>query len=90
MSRKVKECDGYQRQRLLVQPGMTFYRQFRPRCNSLNFDEWIGLDIKYIREHSLRMAALIRCMKKAPKTALCAKETKKEPETFRFPAFSGS
>ena len=31
----------------------------------------------------------IRCMKKAPKTALCAKETKKEPETFRFPAFSG-
>ena len=29
----------------------------------------------------------IRCMKKAPKTALCAKETKKEPETFRFPAF---
>ena len=26
-------------------------------------------------------------MKKAPKTALCAKETKKEPETFRFPAF---
>jgi len=28
-------------------------------------------------------------MKKAPKMALCAKETKKEPETFRFPAFSG-
>lgn len=55
MSRKVKEYDGYQRQRLLVQPGMTFYRQFRPRCNSLNFDEWIGLDIKYIREHSFRI-----------------------------------
>jgi len=28
-------------------------------------------------------------MKKAPKTVLCAKETKKEPETSRFPAFSG-
>jgi hypothetical protein len=28
-------------------------------------------------------------MKKAPKTALCAKETKK-PETFRFPVFSGA
>ena len=32
----------------------------------------------------------IRCMKKAPKTALCANNTKKEPETFRFPAFSGT
>ena len=31
----------------------------------------------------------IRCMKKAPKTALYAKETKKEPESFRIPAFSG-
>ena len=28
----------------------------------------------------------IRCMKKAPTTALCAKETKKEPEILRFPA----
>ena len=31
----------------------------------------------------------IRCMKKAPKTALCTKETKKEPESFRIPVFSG-
>ena len=29
----------------------------------------------------------IRCMKKAPKTALYEKETKKEPEIFRFPVF---
>ena len=31
----------------------------------------------------------IRCMKKAPKTALCANWIKKEPESFRIPAFSG-
>lgn len=52
LPREVEEYDDYQRQRLLVQPGLTCYWQIQPQRNSLSFDEWIELDIKYIRERS--------------------------------------
>ena len=35
-----------------MQPGLTCYWQIQPKRNSLSFDEWIELDIKYIRERS--------------------------------------
>ena len=54
LPREVEKYDDYQRQRLLVQPGLTCYWQIQPRRNSLSFDEWIELDIKYIRERSFR------------------------------------
>ena len=52
LPREVEEYDDYQLQRLLVQPGLTCYWQIQPQRNSLSFDEWIELDIKYIRERS--------------------------------------
>ena len=54
LPREVEKYDDYQRQRLLVQPGLTCYWQIQPQRNSLSFDEWIELDIKYIRERSFR------------------------------------
>ena len=52
LPREVEEYDDYQLQRLLVQPGLTCYWQIQPKRNSLSFEEWIELDIKYIRERS--------------------------------------
>lgn len=52
LPREVVEYDDYQRQRLLVQPGLTCYWQIQPKRNTLSFDEWIELDLKYIRERS--------------------------------------
>ena len=46
-------CDEYQDQRLLVKPGLVCYWQSSPRKNTMPFDEWIELDLKYITERSL-------------------------------------
>ena len=42
----------YQRQRLLVKPGLTCYWQVSGR-NDVPFDEWIELDLKYIKGQNL-------------------------------------
>jgi exopolysaccharide biosynthesis polyprenyl glycosylphosphotransferase len=49
---EVAEYNPYQRQRLLVKPGLTCYWQVMGR-NKIGFDEWVELDIKYIQERSL-------------------------------------
>ena len=46
-------CDEYQNQRLMVKPGLVCYWQCNPRKNSMPFDEWIELDLRYIIERSL-------------------------------------
>ena len=43
------ECTPYQNQRLLVKPGLTCYWQISGR-NDISFDEWIEMDLRYIRE----------------------------------------
>ena len=53
LPREVAQYDAYQRQRLLVKPGITCFWQVQPRRNSLPFDEWVALDIKYIKERSV-------------------------------------
>ena len=50
--REVEQYTDYQRQRLYVTPGLTCYWQIQPHRNSLSFDEWLELDLKYIRERS--------------------------------------
>lgn len=45
------ECNEYQLQRLLVKPGITCYWQISGR-NDISFDEWIEMDLRYIREAS--------------------------------------
>ena len=37
--------NDYQRQRLLVKPGMTCYWQIRRNRDSITFDEWVDLDL---------------------------------------------
>ncbi len=52
--REVEQYDAYARQRLLVTPGLTCFWQIQPNRNSLSFDEWVALDVKYINERSFR------------------------------------
>ena len=55
LPREVKQYDDYARQRLLVQPGLTCLWQIQPSRNSLTFDQWLELDIQYIRERNFRL-----------------------------------
>ena len=52
LPREVAQYDDFARQRLLVQPGLTCYWQIQPFRNRLSFEEWVELDIKYIKERS--------------------------------------
>jgi len=45
--------DERQCQRLQIKPGITCYWQIQPQRNNLSFDQWLELDLKYIRERSL-------------------------------------
>lgn len=53
LPREVKQYNKYQMQRLCITPGITCYWQIQPNRNSISFDKWIDLDIKYIKERSL-------------------------------------
>lgn len=50
--REVEQYTDYQRQRLSITPGLTCFWQIMPKRNSLSFDEWMELDMKYIQEQS--------------------------------------
>ena len=50
--REVEQYDEYQMQRLAVKPGLTCYWQVGGR-NSVDFDNWVSLDLKYIQERNL-------------------------------------
>lgn len=52
--REVEQYDDYARQRLIVTPGLTCLWQIQPNRNSLTFDEWMELDVRYIAERSLK------------------------------------
>jgi lipopolysaccharide/colanic/teichoic acid biosynthesis glycosyltransferase len=50
LPREVAQYTDYQKQRLLITPGITCYWQVQPKRNSLSFDEWLEWDLKYIAE----------------------------------------
>lgn len=52
LPREVAQYTDYERQRLLVTPGLTCYWQVQPNRNALSFDAWLALDLKYIQERS--------------------------------------
>ncbi len=52
LPREVAQYTDYQWQRLSVTPGLSCYWQITPHRNDLGFDEWVELDLKYIRERS--------------------------------------
>ena len=51
---EVAEYNDYQRQRLLVKPGLTCIWQVSGR-NSIGFDEWVDMDLEYIEKRNLWM-----------------------------------
>ena len=50
--REVAQYTEYEKQRLLITPGLTCFWQIQPNRNSLSFEEWVDLDVKYIQERS--------------------------------------
>ena len=50
LPREVAQYGEYEKQRLYVTPGLTCYWQIQPHRNDLSFEEWLELDLKYIRE----------------------------------------
>ena len=44
---QMEECNDYERQRLIVQPGLTCYWQIGGRAN-IKWEEWVELDLDYI------------------------------------------
>lgn len=49
---QMEECDAYDQQRLIVQPGLTCYWQISGRAN-IKWDQWVELDLDYIEKMSL-------------------------------------
>lgn len=50
LPREVEMYSEEQKKRLAVIPGITCFWQVQPKRNSISFDEWLNLDLKYIRE----------------------------------------
>lgn len=52
LPREVEQYDSYAMQRLLITPGLTCYWQIKPYRNRLSFEEWVDLDVQYIKDRS--------------------------------------
>lgn len=50
LPKEVEKYTDYQRQRLLVKPGITCYWQTRRDRDSITFEEWGDLDLLYVRK----------------------------------------
>ena len=53
LPREVHQYTPYQRERLLVKPGITCFWQTRRNRDDISFDEWVGLDLLYIKKCSV-------------------------------------
>jgi lipopolysaccharide/colanic/teichoic acid biosynthesis glycosyltransferase len=49
----VRQYTPYQKERLLVKPGITCFWQTRRNRDDISFDEWVGLDLLYIKKCSV-------------------------------------
>lgn len=49
---QMEECSAYERQRLVVQPGLTCYWQIGGRAD-IKWEEWVELDLDYIEDMGL-------------------------------------
>jgi len=54
---EVGEYDAYERQRLLIKPGLTCLWQVYPARHEVSFDDWIAMDLKYIESRTLALDA---------------------------------
>ena len=55
LPREVEQYDDKAWQRLSVTPGLTCLWQIQPKRNSLSFEKWLDLDLKYIKERCFRL-----------------------------------
>ena len=51
LPKEVEQFEPWMKERLTVQPGITCFWQVRGR-NSIPFEEWMKLDVKYVRERN--------------------------------------
>lgn len=54
LPREVEQYDDYAAQRLWVTPGLTCYWQIQHVRNDLSFEQWVALDVQYIKDRSFR------------------------------------
>ena len=52
LPREVRQYTKYDSQRLYVTPGLSCYWQIAPHRDQLSFEEWMALDVKYVKERS--------------------------------------
>ena len=52
LPREVEQDGCNEKQRLYVTPGLSCYWQIAPHRNDLSFEEWMDLDVKYVKERS--------------------------------------
>lgn len=52
LPKEVEQYDDYARLRLLITPGLTCYWQVQNKRDKITFDEWMDLDVKYIKERT--------------------------------------
>lgn len=52
LPREVEQYGPYERQRLLVKPGLTCLWQIRANRNEIGFQDWVAMDVDYIRRRS--------------------------------------
>lgn len=52
LPREVEQYTEYQKQRLSVKPGLTCYWQVQPHRNRISFEDWVKLDLNYIKAQS--------------------------------------
>ena len=52
LPREVVKYTKFQKQRLCIRPGITCYWQIQPNRHAVPFEDWVRLDLKYIRERS--------------------------------------
>ncbi len=55
LPKEVEQYDDYARLRMLVTPGLTCYWQVQNNRDSISFEDWMKLDVKYIKERSFRV-----------------------------------
>ncbi|MGI6109637.1 MAG: sugar transferase [Eubacteriaceae bacterium] len=53
LPREVMQYNDYEMLRLSVKPGLTCYWQTCPNRNDISFEEWVSLDIQYIRDRNV-------------------------------------
>lgn len=56
------KCNAYQRQRFLIKPGLTCFWQIHEERYRMSFDEWVELDLRYIRERSWLLDCKLVCL----------------------------